>query len=167
MNRTSRLPGTLADAWDWQLRGACRGRDSSQFFRPDDEPGPAHTHRESDAKALCATCPVRPECAAHALVTREPYGVGGGFSSRERMRLLAIGWEDLANSRRTRVDVAGLEARLRRRPRRPGGRRKSDSAEMNCRDLVFGAGSGLVHGVGGQEVRRHVGEVEGEEDLAR
>jgi WhiB family redox-sensing transcriptional regulator len=118
MNRTSRLPGTLADAWDWQLRGACRGRDSSQFFRPDDEPGPAHTHRESDAKALCATCPVRPECAAHALVTREPYGVWGGFSSRERMRLLAIGWEDLADSRRSRVNVAGLEARLRRRPRR-------------------------------------------------
>ena len=43
---------------------------------------------------------------------REPYGVWGGFSESERLRLLAVGWEDLADRRQSRVDVARLEARL-------------------------------------------------------
>ena len=38
----------------------------------------------------------------------------GGFSESERLRLLAVGWEDLADRRHARVDVARLEARLGR-----------------------------------------------------
>jgi WhiB family redox-sensing transcriptional regulator len=69
--------------------------------------------REIAAKSVCRTCPVRPECAAHALVAREPYGVWGGFTEAERLRLLAVGWEDLFSDRgRGRVDVRRLEARL-------------------------------------------------------
>ena len=45
---------------------------------------------------------------------REPYGVWGGFSESERLRLLAVGWEDLADRRHSRVDIARLEARLGR-----------------------------------------------------
>ena len=52
---------------------------------------------------------MRAECAAHALSRRERHGVWGGFTSRERMRLLELGWEDLADERRTRVNIAGLE----------------------------------------------------------
>ena len=55
---------------------------------------------------------MRAECAAHALAVREPYGVWGGFSESERLRLLALGWEDLADRRQTRVDIARMEARL-------------------------------------------------------
>ena len=51
---------------------------------------------------------------AHALSVREPYGVWGGFSESERLRLLALGWEDLADRRGGRVDVQRLEARLGR-----------------------------------------------------
>jgi len=112
MTNVARLPGPIADVWDWQLLGSCRGQDSARYFHPDGERGASRGRRESAAKAICQTCPVRAECAAHALATREPYGVWGGFTESERLRLLASGWEDAADRRRTRVDVGRLESRL-------------------------------------------------------
>ncbi|GAB3953461.1 WhiB family transcriptional regulator [Micromonospora vulcania] len=112
MSNVRRLPGPIVDLWDWQRLGACRGRDSAQFFHPDGERGSSRLRRESNAKSVCRACPVRAECAAHALSVREPYGVWGGFSESERLRLLAVGWEDLADRRHARVDVGRLEARL-------------------------------------------------------
>jgi WhiB family redox-sensing transcriptional regulator len=117
MSDVSRLPGPSADVWDWQRNGSCRGRDSAQFFHPDGERGASRMRRELAAKALCHSCPVRAECAAHALAAREPYGVWGGFTETERIRLLAAGWEDLADRVRKRVDVRRLESRLGREPR--------------------------------------------------
>jgi WhiB family redox-sensing transcriptional regulator len=114
MSNVRRLPGPIADIWDWQRLGACRGRDSAQFFHPDGERGSSRSRREARAKAVCVTCPVRAECAAHALTVREPYGVWGGFSEAERLRLLAIGWEDLADRHGARVDIGRLESRLGR-----------------------------------------------------
>src|SRR5256885_16124647 len=92
MANVRRLPGPIADIWDWQLMGLCRGRDSTQFFHPDGERGSSRNRRELKAKALCVACPVRAECAAHALATHEPYGVWGGFTEAERLRLLAGRW---------------------------------------------------------------------------
>ena len=112
MSNLSRLPGPIAEVWDWQRNGACRGRDSAQFFHPDGERGASRTRREIAAKAVCRTCPVRAECAAHALAAREPYGVWGGFTEAERLRLLTMGWADLADADQARVDVHRLEARL-------------------------------------------------------
>ncbi|HEX6869507.1 MAG TPA: WhiB family transcriptional regulator [Micromonosporaceae bacterium] len=112
MTNLSRLPGPMAEVWDWQRRGACRGRDTAQFFHPEGERGASRTRRELAAKAVCLACPVRAECAAHALRAREPYGVWGGFTEAERLRLLTAGWEDV--SVRGRVDVARLDARLGR-----------------------------------------------------
>lgn len=112
MSNVSRLPGPSAALWDWQRNGACRGRDSAQFFHPDGERGASRLRRELAAKAVCLTCPVRAECAAHALTAREPYGVWGGFTETERLRLLASGWEDLSDRVRGQVDVSRLEARL-------------------------------------------------------
>lgn len=114
MSNVRRLPGPIVDLWDWQRLGACRGRDSAQFFHPDGERGSSRNRREAKAKAVCGTCPVRAECAAHALAVHEPYGVWGGFSESERLRLLAMGWEDLADRRQTWVDIPRLEARLGR-----------------------------------------------------
>lgn len=101
---------------EWRVRGACRGRDLAQFFAPDGERQVAARQREAQAKAVCARCPVRPECAALALATRERHGVWGGFTSKERMRLLRLGWTDLVDRLRGRVDVAELERRLRTAP---------------------------------------------------
>jgi len=80
----SRLPGPNADLWDWQMQGACRGEDPSVFFHPEGERGPARAKREAAAKEICGRCPVRVECAEHALEVREPYGVWGGLSEDER-----------------------------------------------------------------------------------
>ncbi|MFD3732275.1 WhiB family transcriptional regulator [Streptomyces sp. NPDC058632] len=84
----SRLPGPNADLWDWQLLAACRGVDSSLFFHPEGERGAARSAREHSAKEVCMRCPVRAECAAHALAVREPYGVWGGLTEDEREELM-------------------------------------------------------------------------------
>ena len=54
------------------------------FFHPEGERGAARLARERAAKAICASCPVRRECAQHAEQVREPYGVWGGMSEEER-----------------------------------------------------------------------------------
>lgn len=84
-----RLPNPHADAWEWQLLGACRGADGDLFFHPENERGPARSRREAAAKAICFTCPVLARCREHALSVREPYGVWGGMSETEREALLA------------------------------------------------------------------------------
>jgi WhiB family redox-sensing transcriptional regulator len=45
--------------------------------------------------------------------------VWGGFTEAERLRLLATGWEDLADRAHNRVDVGRLELRLGLRPTLP------------------------------------------------
>ena len=80
----SRLPGPNADLWDWQLRGLCRGKDSSLFFHPEGERGAARAARELSAKEICLNCPVQKQCSEHALRVREPYGVWGGMTEEER-----------------------------------------------------------------------------------
>ena len=101
-----------AGAQEWRARAACRARDAAQFFSGDGERMLATRQGEARAKSVCAQCLVRPECAAAALTAREEHGVWGGFTRRERTRLLALGWTDLADHRRTAVDVTGLERRL-------------------------------------------------------
>ena len=83
----SRLPGPNADIWDWQMIGLCRGEDPNIFFHPAGERGPARANREAAAKAVCAACPVKVQCAAHALAVREPYGVWGGLNVRTRQAI--------------------------------------------------------------------------------
>jgi WhiB family redox-sensing transcriptional regulator len=84
-----RLPGPVADLWDWQLRGACRGEDSTLFFHPEGERGSSRESRDAAAKIVCGACPVAKECLQYALATREPYGVWGGLSESERADVLA------------------------------------------------------------------------------
>ena len=86
MAELSRLPGPVADLWDWQQEGACRDAEATLFFHPDRERGPARQQREQAAKAICARCPVIRECLQHAMAVREPYGIWGGLSEEERTR---------------------------------------------------------------------------------
>jgi WhiB family transcriptional regulator, redox-sensing transcriptional regulator len=87
MRLPQQLPGPNADIWDWQVRGSCRGVDSSVFFPPDGERGRARAEREQRAKEICRCCTVIAQCRAHALAVREPFGVWGGLSETERGRL--------------------------------------------------------------------------------
>jgi WhiB family redox-sensing transcriptional regulator len=84
MAEITRLPGPVADLWDWQLEGACRGVSPEVFFHPEGERGPRRRNRDAQAKAVCADCPVVAECRSHALEVREPYGVWGGLTEGER-----------------------------------------------------------------------------------
>ena len=77
-----------ADAtWEWQEEGACREADPDLFFHPQNERGLARVRRDRSAKAVCARCDVRVECADYALRAREPYGVWGGLTEEERDRV--------------------------------------------------------------------------------
>lgn len=58
----------------------CAQTDPELFFP---EKGGSTIH----AKALCRKCPVQTECLIFALVNQEQYGVFGGLSSKERLRL--------------------------------------------------------------------------------
>ncbi|GAA0207396.1 WhiB family transcriptional regulator [Saccharothrix mutabilis subsp. mutabilis] len=89
MPELSRLPQPVAESWDWQLQGLCRGMDSALFFHTHNERGAAREHREAQAKAVCARCPVVAECRAHALAVEETYGVWGGLGESELRRLIA------------------------------------------------------------------------------
>jgi WhiB family redox-sensing transcriptional regulator len=84
MADTRRLPTPVAETYDWQMRGACRGMDSGFFYHPDGERGAARATREARAKQVCHSCPVIEQCRRHALATHEPYGVWGGLSESER-----------------------------------------------------------------------------------
>jgi WhiB family redox-sensing transcriptional regulator len=104
----------ISEAWDWQLHGKCRDRSGTQFFHPDDDLGRISRRlRETAAKRLCEGCPVRRQCATHALTVGEEYGVWGGFSESDRAALRQIGWRDTLD-RRHMADVSTLEARLAR-----------------------------------------------------
>ena len=74
----------------WKERAACRGPDTWLFFPPNQfERKDEKLAREEQAKAICATCPVREPCLAYALRIREPHGIWGGMSEAERRPLIA------------------------------------------------------------------------------
>jgi WhiB family redox-sensing transcriptional regulator len=58
---------------DWRLRAACRRADPELFF-PVSQSGPS-LDQVTQAKAICAGCPVRQQCLAFALDTRQDHGV--------------------------------------------------------------------------------------------
>ena len=79
-----------ADAtWDWQEVGSCREADPDLFFHPQNERGLARLRRDRAAKAVCASCDVRIECADYAIRAREPYGVWGGLTEDDRLAIYA------------------------------------------------------------------------------
>jgi WhiB family transcriptional regulator, redox-sensing transcriptional regulator len=91
MAEISRLPGPIADLWDWQMDGACRRTNPDVFFHPEGERGPARRGRDEAAKAVCRTCPVLADCRTHALTVREPYGVWGALTEDDREHIYASG----------------------------------------------------------------------------
>jgi hypothetical protein len=61
----------------WAERAACKGMDQSIFF-------PGSGSNAAEAKAVCASCFVRPECLHHAITSPEKYGIWGGVSEKHR-----------------------------------------------------------------------------------
>lgn len=70
----------LLEAAPWMAQARCRGVDTEIFY-------PQRGEDLSAAQAICADCPVRAQCLAHALDNRESHGVWGGLSERRRRRI--------------------------------------------------------------------------------
>jgi WhiB family redox-sensing transcriptional regulator len=70
-------------ATTWRKLAACRGLDVEAFYPVTEDEADA-----AEAKAVCATCPVRQACLEHALAHREREGVWGGTTERERRRIV-------------------------------------------------------------------------------
>ncbi|GHB04359.1 MULTISPECIES: WhiB family transcriptional regulator [Streptomyces] len=70
---------------NWRMHAACRDEDPDLFF-PIGSTGPALVQTE-DAKAVCATCPVREQCLEWALENGQDSGVWGGLGENERRAL--------------------------------------------------------------------------------
>jgi WhiB family redox-sensing transcriptional regulator len=86
-----RLPGPIADVYDWQAAGSCRKADPTLFFHPESEQAAERRKRDDAARAVCGECPVLEVCRAHGLAVGEAYGVWGGLSEDDRAELLARG----------------------------------------------------------------------------
>jgi WhiB family transcriptional regulator, redox-sensing transcriptional regulator len=67
---------------DWRDHATCRSVDPELFFPV--SPAGLSLDQTERAKAVCAVCPVRPECLQFALATRQAHGVWGGMSEQER-----------------------------------------------------------------------------------
>lgn len=66
----------------WRLLAACRDADPELFF-PGLRVWPC-LDQITQAKAICARCPVRRQCLVFALNTRQNHGVWGGMTEGER-----------------------------------------------------------------------------------
>lgn len=64
----------------WAADALCAGADPEMFFPPGDKPG-------MQARRICASCPVRENCLAYAIIVDEPFGIWGGLDHDERQTL--------------------------------------------------------------------------------
>lgn len=67
---------------EWVQDAACRDADPDVFMPSKG----AHTEATA-AKAICGRCPVIEECATWALDNGERFGIWGGLSERDRLRM--------------------------------------------------------------------------------
>ncbi|SDR90652.1 WhiB family transcriptional regulator [Actinopolymorpha singaporensis] len=80
-SNTSRPP----KAWTrWHEYAACADVPSHLFYGRESESAAERAAREAAATAVCARCPVRSQCEAHAINLPEPYGVWGGTTEASR-----------------------------------------------------------------------------------
>jgi WhiB family transcriptional regulator, redox-sensing transcriptional regulator len=72
----------------WHSKARCQGLPPDVFYPPDNEKGDRRRRREERAKKFCRGCPVLRVCREYAIDTREPYGVWGATTPRERQVIL-------------------------------------------------------------------------------
>ena len=74
------VTGDLPEELAWQERALCAQTDPEAFF-------PEKGGSTREAKRVCMSCDVRPECLSYALANDERFGIWGGLSARERRKL--------------------------------------------------------------------------------
>ena len=74
------MPGPVTPPLeDWHGRGLCTGEAPDIFFPARGDPG-------TQARKICAACPVRRDCLEYAMEADE-FGVWGGLDQQERRNL--------------------------------------------------------------------------------
>lgn len=70
---------------NWRKSAACLGQDTEMFFP---EPGTKGAVKQAnEVKAFCKICEVCEECLEYALRNEEAFGVWGGLTPKERLKL--------------------------------------------------------------------------------
>lgn len=82
--------------YEWQDEAACTFVEPNIFFLEGDMSADA-------AKAVCAMCPVQPDCLEHALKANEKEGVWGGKTPLERRSLQRLRLKQAAKRRREQL----------------------------------------------------------------
>ena len=75
-----------SDFWSWRDEAACIGHEEL-FYSAEDESKGERRRKETEAKAVCAACPVFDACRKFALESEELYGVWGGLTESERHKI--------------------------------------------------------------------------------
>lgn len=89
MTATTRTaPRPAVNSINWRSFAACRSVDLDLHFPIPHTPG--WKRQTKAAKQICGRCPVRQRCLDWALATRQPAGIWGGMSERERRVLLGM-----------------------------------------------------------------------------
>jgi hypothetical protein len=102
------LPG---HGLDWQQRAACRDVADPDVFFP--EPGQAGRRAATEARQMCARCPVADACRAYAAAHDEHFGIWGGQSENQRRTTLTRTrrpWARHRDAEVARLTRAGLTA---------------------------------------------------------
>ncbi|WNG79512.1 WhiB family transcriptional regulator [Mycobacterium sp. ITM-2016-00316] len=75
--------------WAWQFRAECSGCSAEVFFPSEvDQENPRRRAANARAaKLICQRCPVVRQCLHHALTVPERFGVWGGLTPQERLRI--------------------------------------------------------------------------------
>jgi WhiB family redox-sensing transcriptional regulator len=71
---------SMEPAPDWQDSANCQGVDPDLFY-------PERGASTREAKEVCRTCEVQPDCLEASLQRTEKFGIWGGLSERERRRV--------------------------------------------------------------------------------
>lgn len=84
--RRDRTYAAPALTLDWRDAAACREVDPELFFAN----GGDRKAQERDAKRVCASCPVQPQCLEWALANSQHIGVWGGMTEDERRGMARV-----------------------------------------------------------------------------
>lgn len=72
-------PPPRVDDGQWRKQAACIGQD--HLFLSDSESG--EYFKPVEAKAICSTCPVQPECLRYAQALKPEVGIWAGYTAQE------------------------------------------------------------------------------------
>lgn len=73
---------TVESETQWMDSGLCRQGQYPGFLHYDPDPD-----SRDKAIEMCLSCPVRKPCLKHAVLSREPHGIWGGKTERQRRSL--------------------------------------------------------------------------------